>query len=156
MEIRRAVVDEAGVLSALAIESKAHWGYAASVMALWQEDLRVSSAKIVSNPTWVAEADGEIAAFYTLLQSRDSWRLDNFWVSPRHMRRGIGRMLLRHALQLAFGEGALKVTVDSDPNAEAFYLTCGATRCGEVAAPISGQPDRVRPQLVFNVVAINP
>jgi GNAT superfamily N-acetyltransferase len=154
MQIRRASRDEAEVLSALAIESKAHWGYAASVMASWQENLRVSSAEIDSKPTWVAEVDGDVVAFYTMVPSRDCWHLDNFWVSPRHMRRGIGRKLLEHALQLAVEGGALNVTVDSDPNAEVFYLACGATRCDAVPAPISGQPDRVRPQLDFSIIAI--
>jgi hypothetical protein len=37
------------------------------------------------------------------------------------------------------------VTIDADPFAEAFYLHCGAERCGEVAAPIPGLPDRTRP-----------
>jgi len=41
------------------------------------------------------------------------------------------------------------VTVDADPNAESFYLACGADRCGEVPAPIRGEPGRVRPQLAF-------
>jgi len=67
------------------------------------------------------------------------------------MRRGVGRALVSHALQTASRGGASEVTVDADPNAEAFYLDCGAVRCGEVAAPIAGQPTRVRPQLTFQV-----
>lgn len=46
--------------------------------------------------------------------------------------------------------GAVEITVDSDPNAEAFYLACGASRRGKVPAPIAGEPHRVRPQLAFN------
>jgi hypothetical protein len=39
--------------------------------------------------------------------------------------------------------------VDADPHAERFYLACGAVSIGTVAAPIAGQPDRVRPQFAF-------
>jgi hypothetical protein len=43
--------------------------------------------------------------------------------------------------------GASGLLIDADPNAELFYIACGATRFGEIPAPITGQPDRVRPQL---------
>ena len=80
---------------------------------------------------------------------QSAWELDNLWVAPEFMRRGIGRSLLRHALGTAARGGAVEVTVDADPNAEAFYVSCGAIRRGEVAAPIRGEPARVRPQLAF-------
>jgi hypothetical protein len=44
------------------------------------------------------------------------------------------------------------VFIDADPHAEAFYRACGALRIGGVAAPIDGQPQRVRPQLVLSTV----
>jgi len=69
---------------------------------------------------------------------------------PQFMDRGIGRALVAHALETALRGGASSVTVDADPNAESFYLTCGAERCGEVPAPIPEQPERVRPQLAFH------
>lgn len=40
-----------------------------------------------------------------------------------------------------------RITIDADPNAEAFYLACGVIRVGHVAAPIFADPSRVRPQL---------
>ena len=93
--------------------------------------------------------DGAIVGFHSLAPGEGSWELDNLWVSPAFMRSGIGRRLLADALERARVGGATRVTVDSDPNAEAFYLRCGAVRCGEIPAPIPGQPGRVRPQLAF-------
>ena len=81
------------------------------------------------------------------------WTLDNLWVLPSFMNRRIGRFLLAHALKVAARSGALEVTVDADPNAESFYIACGARRRGEIAAPIPGQPDRVRPQLSFKIAS---
>jgi GNAT superfamily N-acetyltransferase len=68
------------------------------------------------------------------------------------MRRGIGRALLGHAVSTARGGGASTIAIDVDPNAEPFYLACGARREGVVAAPVSDNPARVRPQLTLSVV----
>ena len=84
--------------------------------------------------------------FYSRVPSKTAWELDNLWVSPRSMRRGVGKALLAHALEVAFRAGATWVTVDSEPNAEPFYLSLGATRCGQIPAPIPRQPNRVRPR----------
>jgi ribosomal protein S18 acetylase RimI-like enzyme len=101
----------------------------------------------------VACINAEIVGFYSLAPSGQAWELDNLWVAPQFMRRGFGRSLLAHALEVAFQGGASSVTVDADPNSESFYLASGAVRCGEVPAPIPGEPHRVRPQLVFNARA---
>src|SRR5712671_816151 len=93
----------------------------------------------------------EVAGFYSLSPLGRSWELDNLWVLPRFIRLGVGRALLSHALQTAACGGAAEVTVDADPNAEPFYLECGAVRRGVVPAPLPGQPQRARPQLTFDV-----
>ena len=95
----------------------------------------------------------DVAGFYSLSPSGRSWQLDHLWVLPRFMRVGVGRALLSHALETAARGGAVEVTVDADPNAELFYLECGAVRRGAVPAPLPGQPGRARPQLAFNARA---
>lgn len=149
MNIRPAQVHEAEALSALALKSKAYWGYSAAAIESWRQELRVSNDTITSRPTFVAAVGDEIAGFYSLMPSNRFWKLDHLWVLPQFMDRGIGRALVAHALETAVRGGASCVTVDADPNAESFYLACGADRCGEVPAPIPGQPGRVRPQLAF-------
>jgi ribosomal protein S18 acetylase RimI-like enzyme len=149
MNIRPAQEHEAEALSALALKAKAYWGYSADTLELWTQDLSVSSDIITSKSTFVAAVGDEIAGFYSLVPSNPSWKLNHLWVLPQFMDRGIGRALLAHALETAARGGASCVTVDADPNAESFYLACGADRRGEVPAPIPGQPKRVRPQLAF-------
>ena len=150
VEIRKAAASEAEALSALALEAKAHWGYSREAIDSWRDHLRISSGNVEAKPTYVGAIDGIIVGFYSLASSGLSWELDNLWVAPQFMRRGVGRALLDHALEVAFRGGASSVTVDADPNAEGFYLACGAIRRGEMPAPIPGQPDRIRPQLVFD------
>jgi ribosomal protein S18 acetylase RimI-like enzyme len=149
MIIRPAVAAEAPDLSSLAMRAKAHWGYSPEVLEGWRAELAISDAQIRERPTFVAVVNGEAVGFYSLRPFPGSWELDNLWVRPEDMHRGVGRALLAHALATAASGGASEVTVDSDPNAESFYLACGARRRGAVAAPITGHPERVRPQLAF-------
>ena len=151
MTIRRASESEAERLSALTWASKAQWGYSAAVLESWRAQLTIGATDIRERPTFVIEHAGEIAGFYSLKPAPDTWTLDNLWVAPARTRRGIGRRLLAHALEFAERHGAAEVRVDADPNAEAFYLSCGAERRGAITAPIPDEPGRVRPQLVFRL-----
>ncbi len=119
----------------------------------WKSGLEISGHEIAARPFFVAEEGGAIAGFASLQPSPQAWELDNLWVAPEAMRRGIGRALFEHALAAARGAHAAALIVDADPHAEAFYLACGARRVGEVAAPIHGQPDRVRPQFSIRLDA---
>lgn len=151
MQIRRAQPHEAELLSAIARQAKAHWSYSAAQLDAWHDALSIGAASIMSWPTWVAELDGRVAGFYALDDTPPSWVLEHLWVVPECMGRGVGRALLAHAAQLAAQRGAPAIDIDADPHAEAFYLVCGARRVGAIAAPIDGQPDRQRPQLVLTI-----
>lgn len=126
-------------------------GYASELLEGWRAQLAITANDIRARPVYVAVDAGRIVGFYSLQRSRPrSWELDNLWVMPERMNRGIGRALLNHALETAARGGASEVTVDADPNAAPFYIQCGAVRRGEVAVPIAGHPARVRPQLALD------
>lgn len=150
LHIRPAVEGDLAALSALAFDAKSHWGYAPEVMLGWRDQLQISATDLVAMRIGVAVVDGAIGGFFALLPGRESWALEHLWVAPQRMHRGVGRGLLSHALETAFGQGAMAVTADADPNAEGFYRANGAVRVGEVAAPISGDAARIRPQLAFS------
>lgn len=145
--IRRAEPRDALELTAIAREAKAMWGYAPQVLAAWEGQLSVSAGEITARPVFVTLMDGGIVGFYSLAPASEEWELDNLWVRPSHARRGIGTAMLSHALERARQGGAMGILVDSDPNAEAFYLRAGAVRVGALPAPIPGEPGRIRPQL---------
>lgn len=147
MRIRPASPDEAGALSRIAHAAKAHWGYDAAQLARWRVDLTVSATSIRRSPTVVAEIHGTPIGFLQVDDSGTPWGLEHLWVDPRHMRRGAGRALLARAVELAAAAGQAVLAIDADPHAEPFYLAAGACRIGEIAAPIDGAPDRIRPQL---------
>jgi GNAT superfamily N-acetyltransferase len=151
--IRPADPTESDALGRLAREAKAFWGYSATQLELWRDDLAVSSASVRRLPTFVATLDGAVAGVVQIGTEASPWELEHLWVGPRHMRRGVGRALLARAVEVAARAGQTMLAIDADPHAEAFYLAVGARRIGEIAAPIMGQGDRVRPQLLLAVGA---
>jgi predicted N-acetyltransferase YhbS len=54
------------------------------------------------------------------------------------MGRGIGRALFLHAVNKARELGARTLYIESDPNAEGFYLRMGANRVGVVSGKVAG------------------
>ena len=147
MHIRRAHESEAGLLSSIAFAAKGHWPYSPAQLLAWREDLTVTAEMVAACPAWVAEVDGEVVGFFVLASASPSWSLEHLWVLPSHMGRGVGRALLAQAARLAAEGGACGLAIDADPYAEPFYRACGAERVGSIAAPIAGEPQRVRPQL---------
>lgn len=64
--IRAAQSAEAGLLSAIAVRSKAHWGYSEEFMASCRDELTVTAEFIETNPAFVCEYDGVVIGYYTL------------------------------------------------------------------------------------------
>jgi GNAT superfamily N-acetyltransferase len=149
VKIRPALPSEARALSDLAVASKALWGYSGAQLSAWRNELRISPESIASEPTFVAETESGIAGVVQLHTGTIPWAIEHLWVHPSAGRRGIGSQLVRHAIRHAREHGRAELTIDSDPQAEPFYLRLGARKVGEKAAPIEGQPGRVRPQLVI-------
>jgi GNAT superfamily N-acetyltransferase len=151
VRIRTASIDETDELSAIAYAAKAHWGYPGSVLAMWAPELRVSRESIVRDPTFVCEMQRAVAGFCQLSRDCHHCELQHLWVAPKFMRLGVGRALLARAAVQAREWGVGGIAIDADPNAEPFYVACGAVRTGEKAAPIEGRPQRIRPQLRLDV-----
>lgn len=151
MLIRAADVTDEAKLACISLAAKAVWGYSATQLSAWREDLSPAVASMLSRPTFVAEIGGEAAGYYQLVVRERNADLEHLWVHPACMRQGIGRALVAHALEFAAAHGIDVLLIDSDPNAESFYLACGATRAGLSPAPIDGQPERFRPQMVLSV-----
>jgi ribosomal protein S18 acetylase RimI-like enzyme len=137
-------------LTGLALRAKSHWGYSEAQIAAWHSELEVSPGAIASQWTMCAESGGELAGVVQLGVMNDVADILHLWVDPEAMGQGIGTTLLDAAIAHCKQLGLSHLTIDADPNAEAFYAARGAARVGEVPAPIDGAPDRVRPQMVID------
>jgi GNAT superfamily N-acetyltransferase len=148
--IRRAHPAEAGVLSALALRSKAHWGYDADFLAACQDDLTLSADDIANSAVYVFDGASAPLGFYRLvLQDGSVAELDALFVEPAAMGQGVGSRLWRHAVATAATLGCSEMVWQSDPQAEGFYLAMGGQRAGESESTVT--PGRMLPFMRFRL-----
>ncbi len=149
MLLRPARPDEAGPLSELALRSKGHWGYDAAFLEACRDELTLTPDDVVARPVTVAERDGRVAGFSALAGGPPEVELAMLFVDPDAIGTGVGRALWTWAVRTAAGLGADRLTIDSDPGAEPFYLAMGAYRVGEAAS--GSVPGRVLPRLAYRI-----
>ena len=130
MRIRAARADEAAELSGLALRSKAHWGYDDLFMERCRAELTLRADEVERLRTVVAEQRGRVLGFAPLRGEPPVGELGMLFVDPPAIGRGVGRLLFEHTLATARGLGFARLTLDADPNAEAFYRAMGASRVG--------------------------
>jgi GNAT superfamily N-acetyltransferase len=151
IEIRGARSSDAPALTEIAYESKRYWRYPDHWMALWRDALTITPSYISEHIVNVAEIDRAVVAFYALTGGGLHWQLDHFWVRPASIGRGIGRQLFLHAAArvTTLAPGAI-LGIESEPNAEPFYVRMGARRVREVVRDWQGVR-RTLPYLEFTV-----
>jgi ribosomal protein S18 acetylase RimI-like enzyme len=94
--------------------------------------------------------DGQPIAFYTLQEKDGIAWLENLWVIPALMGKGIGKTLFLHAMETARGRGFKTLQLEADPNAVGFYEKMGMHTIGERHSQVEGQP-RILPILEMNL-----
>ena len=143
--IRAARPGEAAALTALALRSKAHWGYDEAFMAAAAAELRWDESDLRGLIVRVAERDGALAGFCAVDPAADPPELEALFVDPPAMGQGVGATLLTAAREAARARGIEQLAIESDPGAEGFYRAHGARRVGARRSPSTG---RLLPHLV--------
>ncbi|HEU4410261.1 MAG TPA: GNAT family N-acetyltransferase [Polyangiaceae bacterium] len=153
LRIRPARPDEAAALSALALRSKAHWGYDAAFLERCRDELTLRPADLLSRHAAVAELGGRVVGFVTIEGEPPEGEIGALFVEPDLIGSGsgAGRALFAHAAAVARSAGFACLLIDADPGAEGFYLRLGARRVGE--APSGSVPGRMLPRLAYEIVA---
>jgi GNAT superfamily N-acetyltransferase len=106
----------------LTFEAKAHWGYDRDLVRSWAAGLTFDSER----ERWVVEADGRIVAWAALVPPTDGVSvLDDLWVDPESIGRGLGSRLFAVARDRARELGAASLEWDAEPNAVGFYEKLG-------------------------------
>jgi ribosomal protein S18 acetylase RimI-like enzyme len=141
IRVRRATAADALALTRLAIRSKRHWGYADAEIELWRDDLTFTAEAILNKTVLVAErgGDAEPVGVVGVQVEGPVAELEDLWVDPDCMGRGLGRRLFYEALDVALASGATILSVVSDPHAEGFYLRMGARRVDLVPSRPAGR-----------------
>jgi N-acetylglutamate synthase-like GNAT family acetyltransferase len=131
--IRPARPDEAAALSALAMRSKAHWGYSDEFMAACHDELTWSAEQIDAPQYtfYVCTVENSIVGFHALERLDAAFaELEALFVEPEYIGRGVGKALIEHAKDQARQLGTSSLVIQGDPNAEKFYLAAGAVCSG--------------------------
>lgn len=146
MTLRPAREAEAAVLSAVAMDSKAHWGYDAAFMESCRAEISVSPEEIEQLTVVVAQIGPEIPGFYSLEpDNTGGGELHKLFVRSDFIGHGIGRRLFEDVCQHASSAGYHSIFLDSDPYAVGFYERMGCLIVGE--APSGSIPDRTLPRM---------
>lgn len=144
VRIRAARPDEGAELSALALRSKAHWGYDEAFMTACVDELTLRAEEVEARRTVVAQAaDGRLLGFATLEGQPPRGELGLMFVDPAAIGGGVGRLLFDHVREAARAAGFARFGWAADPHAVPFYEAMGGRRVGTV--PSGSLPGRVLP-----------
>jgi GNAT superfamily N-acetyltransferase len=150
MKIIQARAADAEQLTHIALAAKRYWGYPEAWIESWRSLLTITPGFIKANETWIAVEEGTVAGFYGLIRKEGKLELIHLWVLPKYMGQGIGRGLFSHAVSRARKLNYGVIEIESDPNAEGFYLRMGAQRVGSRDSEIE-QVKRELPIFVFRL-----
>jgi ribosomal protein S18 acetylase RimI-like enzyme len=144
ISIRRIDPREASVLTRIALAAKAYWGYPERWMEIWKPVLTFSPEYFEINENWTAIIAETLIGFYTLEDRNGNAWLENLWVLPEYIGKGVGQALFHHATERSRQRGYRILQLEADPNAVGFYEKMGMYKIGERRSEVDGQP-RVLP-----------
>ena len=92
--------------------------------------------------TYVAEEDGSVVGFATWAEAAGVVELEDLFVDPGWMRRGIARALVECIAGVLRARGVQRLEVTANPHALGFYQAAGFIDCG-VTETILGPAPRM-------------
>ncbi len=151
LAIRRAVPEDADVLTRLAMISKQSNGYDDAFMAACADELRVTQELLVEHEYWVAETHSPCGFICLIVeQGTTSGEVDSLFIHPDFQGMGVGRELWNCIKDEAQRKGLRSLYLEADPFAESFYETLGFVAFGRV--PSISFPDRSLSRMEFEIV----
>jgi GNAT superfamily N-acetyltransferase len=123
------------------------------------EYLVMGPEALIEGRTYVAERDGAVVGFATWADPDPNARaesesagagagattartreLEDLFVDPAWMRRGIATDLIGHIAEVLRGQGAQCLAVTANPDALGFYRSAGFVGCGVAETPLRPAP----------------
>ncbi len=127
-----------------------HWGYDDDFLERCRAELTVEPKAISAGWVWVVadKADTPIGIGAVNLDAKPI-SLNLLFVDPVAIGTGAGKALLESISEHLRERGYDRLTIDSDPFAEAFYLRMGAVRAGESQS--GAAPGRMLPRMILSL-----
>jgi GNAT superfamily N-acetyltransferase len=114
-------VSDPARLREIAFAAKAHWGYDEERVRAWADAIDLEDGREI----FVAERDGGVVAWAAVIPQGEVCVLEDLWVDPPWMGRGVGAELFRRASERARELGATRMEWGAEPNAVGFYEKMG-------------------------------
>ena len=149
MVIEKANNTDHEILTQITKKSKAFWGYSEKQIEIWSTFLTVTSGYIQANAVYKISVEDQIVGYYSFInQDEKTIKLDNLFVLPEYIGKGLGRLLMEHFLMNIDKTDTKTMTLNSEPNAELFYSKLGFVKVGEIETSIK---DRYMPIMELTI-----
>jgi GNAT superfamily N-acetyltransferase len=126
MSLRRAEGRDVERLDEITVAAKSHWGHDVRWVENWVAAGDFAVVAVARDEAWLVEVGRTIAGWSALqLRGEVAW-LEDLWVDPPYMGRGVGRALFLDAAARAAAASARRVEWESDLDAVGFYERMGA------------------------------
>ena len=123
--IRSGRPDEGPRLKEIAIGAKGFWGYEPEKVREWANQGDFTPERLRELIVFVAESDGDVIGWASLIPKGDVGWLEDLWIDPTWIGKGVGSLLFRHASEHAAKLGATRLEWEAEPNAIGFYEKMG-------------------------------
>jgi GNAT superfamily N-acetyltransferase len=112
-------------LREIAVDAKAHWGYDRTLVEDWATRGDFEPESLRARLVFVAEAGRPTIGWAALIPRGEVGWLEDLWVTPAWIGRGVGRLLFEHVADRARELGARRLEWEAEPNAHGFYEHMG-------------------------------
>ena len=139
MRLRPAHQGDVERLREITVAAKVHWGHDPGWVERWVAAGDFPAVAVARGEARLAELDDGVAGWSALqLRGEVAW-LEDLWVAPACMGRGVGKALFLDAAARARAAGASRLEWESDLDAVGFYERMGARRVRDSEATELGR-----------------
>lgn len=142
MEIRDATVDDLPALGDVYRRASLSNDGDRAVLLAHPEALDYTDEWVVRGLTRVAVVDGRVVGFATAMPHDDHAELEDLFVAPEMMRRGIARALIADAVDRMRVAGVTRIEVTANEHAAGFYGAVGFVSVGVADTEFGPAPRR--------------
>lgn len=107
------------------------------------EHLILRPEGLAEGRTYVAEEDGSLVGFATWIEAGGTIELEDLFVHPGWMRRGVATALVNRIAGVLRARGVQRLEVTANPHALGFYNAAGFIDCGVAETDFGAAPRMV-------------
>ncbi|MEC4054137.1 GNAT family N-acetyltransferase [Myroides odoratimimus] len=136
---QNATVADCELLTETALISKKYWGYREEYMSMWTDNLTITDINFRKGELTKCFYAGEYIGFFELEDKGPYLCIDHFWLLPKYINKGYGRMIMSHIKAIAKSRGYKYLEVYAEPNANIFYEKMGGVCVRQVLTSVPGR-----------------